>query len=220
MNFIQLVQETARHVGLQGTGPASVDINTYETQIIKAVQDAWRIIQTYRTKWDWMRDNTNFLMTIGQEIYTPTDVLGLSPRLRSWLEDTFYIEEDGQRASLRYVHYDEYNYRYMNDEVSRRPYEFTIRPWDRALQFAKPDKAYTIICDYQKTPQELVAETDIPEFAEHFHILIVFKALELYGAAISFQEITSMYGVEAAKMWGSLMREHNPRTRLKVRGIA
>lgn len=220
MTFIELVREVSRRVGLQGTGPASVDISSYETQLVKAVQDAWSWVQLYRTDWRWMRASKSFLTVADKDVYSTQDVFGVNPRLRSWLTGTFYIESNGQKSPLTYIDYDEFIYRHINDNNSKKPHEFTIRPYDNALVFVTPDDVYTIYCDYQKTPQELVNTTDTPEMPSRFHRLIIFIALDLYASEISFAEIQSRFSLEAAKMFGALLREQNPRTKLKVRGIA
>lgn len=220
MNFIQLVQETSRRVGIQGVGPSAVDVSSYETQIVKAVQDGWMEIQRMRPTWRWMREHKDFLLTTGKTTYTTSDIFGTSPRLRNWHKETFYITKSGKKSVLLYYDYDYYVYRHINDSVNKQPYEFTIRPQDNALIFESPDMAYTISCDYQKTPQRLVNETDIPEMPTWFHELIIYKALELYGAGVSFNEINTEYGGHYSILMGQLMREQNPRVKLKVRGIA
>lgn len=221
MNFIQLVQGVNNRIGIQGTGPSSVDITSYEAQIVNAVKDAWLDIQDYRDQWKWMRDSKSFIMTTGKTSYTPSEIFGPSNRLRNWHKDTFYIQESGGiKQPLAFVDYDVYTHRHINDSVSKKPHEYTIRPWDNTLLFQSPDMAYTILCEYQKTPQELSASADVPEMPSHFHIAIMYKALDDYGAAMSFNEIQQKFNLKYVQALGGILREQLPSVKLKVRGIA
>lgn len=220
MNFITLVQETRNRVGIQGIGPSSVDTNTYEAQIVSAVEDSWLDIQNYRPNWKWMRESEDFLVSQGVTDYTPTDVFGPNDRLRYWLKDTFYITVDSNKSILRHVDYDNYVRRHNNDTVEKVFYEFTIRPQDNALIFPLPDQFYTIDCDYQKTPQEFTADADIPEMPPYFHKAIIYGAVSTYAASIEFYSVSDKFEAKRVEILGGLMREQNPREKLKVSGIA
>jgi len=220
MNFINLVQETRNRVGIQGVGPSSIDTTTYEAQVVSAVKDSWLNIQNLRPVWKWMRDTKSFLISQGVSEYTPLTIFGPNHRHRTWLKDTFYITSNGNKSSLRYVDYDVYINRYINNIVEGPFYEFTIRPYDNALLFPLPDEAYSIDCDYQKSPQELTTDSAVPELPGYFHMAIVYGAVQLYAAAIGFLEVYDEFSTQHAIVLGNLMREQNPRERLKVRGIA
>lgn len=220
MNYITLVQETRKRVGIQGSGPSAVTVDGYESQIVAAVKDSWETIQNYRPKWKWMRAEKSFLMTIGKSTYTLSEIFGPSYRHKIWLEDTLYFMKDSKNIPLTYVDFDTFRLRYLNTPPNGVLNEFTIRPYDNALVFTPPDVAYTVTACYQKSPQILTNDSDTPEMPTYFHNLIMYGALENYGYSISYHDVGQFYGIKYAKLMSDLLRDQNPREKLKVRGIA
>lgn len=216
MNFLEMVRAVRKRAKLQGTGPDSVDTTGEEAGLVLAVHDAWIDIQNMRKFWMWMRTERQFLMVVGKSTYTTTESLGPNPRLGKWLVDTFYITVNNKKSKLRYLPYDIYKDRHINDSGNTLPHEFTIRPSDDALIFPSPNVVYTISCEYQKSAQELTTNTEVPELPTRFHWVIVYKALEEYGASIGYFELQTKYDEKYFDAIQELLASQNPATgRLK-----
>jgi hypothetical protein len=221
MNFLELVKAVRSRVGMQGTGPSSVTSATSaELDLVNAVSDAWVDIQLFRKDWKWMRDTTNFLLSVGTTTYTISDIFGPNDRHSHWLLGTFYILIDGKKRPLRFVEYDKYVYTHRDDSDSYQPSEFTVRSWDEALIFPSPNNTYTIYADYQKSPQELTSNTDEPELPNQFHRLIMYAAIEKYSVVIVTPELFNQYSVQYATMMGQLMRSQLESKQIYPSGLA
>ena len=215
-----MAQKVRQLVGLQGTGPSSVDATGSEGLLLSNVQSAWEDLQNYRADWKWMRENKTFNMVAGTTTYTPATIFGPVNRFKSWYKDSFFILVDGKKAPITHYNYDYFRYRHINDVDQTTPSSFTIRPKDYALQFSIPDSNYQIDCDYKKNNQTLSAATDIPELPTDYHMLIVYEAASRYALTIALGHVYDQYSQKALEMLGNLLREQNPQKVFKVRGIA
>lgn len=220
MQYLQMAQKVRQLVGLQGTGPSSVDATGSEGLFLSNVQNAWEDLQNYRADWKWMRENKTFNMVAGTTTYTPATIFGPVNRFKSWYKDSFFILVDGKKAPINHYNYDYFRYRHINDVDQTTPSGFTIRPKDYALQFSIPDSNYQIDCDYKKSNQTLSAATDIPELPTDYHMLIVYEAASRYALTIALGHVYDQYSQKALEMLGNLLREQNPQKVFKVRGIA
>lgn len=219
MNFIQLCRETWKRVHGQGTGPTSVSTTGYDQAVVTAVQDSWLDIQNRRINWKWMRATQSFLLVVGQTEYTLADIFGPTNRYRYWLRDTCYVLDNGKYSQVRFVDYDVFIERHLNDTTNTKISEFTIRPWDDALIFNSPDNTYTIKIDYQKSPQELTIETDIPELQDYRHNVILYGAIERYAAEINQVNVLDYYSRQFSMTMADLMREELPQLKQKKRPV-
>lgn len=220
MTYIELARDVRGKVGMQGTGPASVNASGAELDIVNSVRDAWIDIQNSRPNWRWMRTRVEFFTTASQTTYELSDIFVGANRFKYWRKDTIYVTIDGQKKPVRYLDYDTFVFKYNNETVPKAISEYTIRPEDDALIFNLPDAIYSIIIDYQKSPQILATDGEEPELPEYYHLLISYKATEKYCAVISAPEIYQQYSQDYARMWGEVTRTHLPKIVMKVRGIA
>lgn len=218
MNFIELVKAVRLRVGMQGTGPASVTTTGYEAALVAAVSDAWIDIQNERKDWRWMRDTATFLTTQGQTEYTTTEILGPTPRHKYWLKDTGYAMINGQYRPIINYNYDRFVYLYQNTTHDTVPDKYTIQDNNYSLIFTPPDGVYTMKIDYQKSPQTLVGDTDVPELPSYYHLLIVYAAVEKYASYISSPETYQQYALQHARMMNQVMRDQLPKKVVKPTG--
>lgn len=218
MNFIELVKAVRLRVGMQGTGPSSVTTTGYEAALVAAVSDAWIDIQNERKDWKWMRETASFLTSQGVNEYSVTNILGPSARHKYWLKDTAYIMIDGQYKHMRNYRYDNFVYLNQNNTEETTPDRYTIRDNNYSIIMQYPDSAYTIKIDYQKSPQVLVSDTDIPELPSYYHLLIVYAAVEKYASYISNPETYQQYSLQHARMMNQVMRDQLPKKIVKPTG--
>jgi len=219
MNFIQLARETRKRAGLQGTGPSSVSATGYEAAIVSYVQDAWADIQNERNQWRWMRGQAAFTISQGDGEYLLGDIFSPGYRFNRWHKDTCYILVDSKWNPLRFMAYDQFVYLTQNQTEDTRPSRFTIRPQDSALLFDSPDGPYSIKIDYQKSLQELVIDSDVPEMPEQFHRLVVYGGVMNYAEELGRQGKFNYYSVKYTRMLNILMRNQLPKEILKMRPI-
>jgi hypothetical protein len=221
MNFLEIAQEVRRGVGMQGTGPSSITGATQtETDMIDSVRDAWIDIQNFRQEWMWMRNTTSFLTTATQGTYTLLEIFGPSYRFKNWIKDTMYVKRNGLWQVVRFVDYDTFVFRQNNNTNPEYPSEFTIVPWNDSIMINEPDAAYEIKVEYYKSPQRLVAATDVPEFPEYYHIMIKYHAIAKFTAIVVQPSVQQESAQAYAVMMGQLMRDMLMKKRVKLIGIA
>jgi len=220
MQYLQMAQKVRQLVGMQGTGPTSVDATGADAVFLTVVRDAWTDIQNRRKDWKWMRDTITFQTVVGTSTYTPAVIFGPVNRFKSWYKESMYITKDSKKHWTPFVEYDYYDYKHINDSVNTPPSEYSIRPRDYAILLSKPDLIYPVQIDYKKNNQTLVNATDIPEMPVDYHNLIVYEAIARYAISVAIGHLYQEYAQKTAELWGDLFREQNPRTVFKVRGIA
>jgi len=198
MNYLQLVNRLRRRCGVSGADATTLASLPEEmNRLADWINEAWMEIQMKREDWQWMEADFSFAPTTGTATYSPTDV-GLTD-WGNWRRDTFrnYVTSVGNTSDILmdYIPYEQWRNVYQfnaNRNVYSRPIEFTITP-DKSLGFG-PNCAtgYTVTGRYYKTPSELSATTDTPALPTRYHMLIVYRAMMLYGAFEAAQETYAM----------------------------
>ena len=220
MKFLELVQYVRSRVGMQGTGPASVtSATTAEMDLVNAVSDAWIDIQNFREDWRWMRSVVTFDTVVGTANYPKATIFPPGFRHKRWLTNTAYINVSGSKRRLWYLEYDAFIEYTLNSTENTEPSYFTIVPSDSSILIEKPKDIYSITIGYQKSPQILINNADIPELPESFHLLIVYEAVDKYGVVSFSPELQGKYSNQYDVMLGQLLRNQLPSKTLKVRGI-
>lgn len=193
MNYLQLVQQLRSEVGASGNGPSSVLGQTGLPQrLVSWTNNAWLEIQGVHNTWNWMRQKFAWETVAGTGDYLPTAITNTltgsaMTDLRYWYKDTFRAQKKsiGVQDEQWLVEW-EYNvfrntYRF-NLQVNGRPVVFAENPQGKALMLGQiPDDVYIITGEYQQRPYSLVANDDVPNIPEYYHMAIVYKAMEYYG---------------------------------------
>lgn len=219
MQYLKMAQKVRQLVGMQGTGPSSVDATGYEALFLSNIKDAWEDLQNYRKKWKWMREDVSFLTQIGVGTYTPSTLFGPSGRFKMWYDYSFFVTIGSTKQPIRFVDYDTFIHKYANQIGNSPIHEFTIRPKDCALVFPNPDKVYTITASYKKSNQELLLATDVPELPLDYHSYIVYEAVSRYALSMSIGHVYQLYSVKASTILGSILRDQNVTDKFNIRGI-
>lgn len=213
--------QKVRHLsGVQGLGPSSVTTTGYDKIFLTLVDDVWFDIQTSQKKWKWMRVSSSVFTQVGKTTYTPLEVFGPSHRFKKYYKDDFFITIDGKKTPLRFIEYEIFIRRHLNDSTNTIPVEFTIRESDDAIILPAPNAIFAVYFDYHKSAQTLSLATDTPEFDEDYHMIIVNGAVAAYTASISLQHVYQDYVTKYTKGYDRLLREQRPRDIYRVRGIA
>lgn len=221
MNFVELVRRATQESGtVPRPGPPTV---TGQTDILAKwvdwVRSSWMDIQTAEPDWLWLRREAEGVLVTGQNRFTPA-ALG-ADLFRSWRpwdeyewdawtlydpaiglrdEQTFEISNYGQVR------------RYARGEVeTARPQWGAIDEAGNLFVWPRPDKEYRLRFVYNRAPQILRADLDVPEMPEHHHELIVYKAL--IKATVYDEGLTQFeyWRSEAARMMADLRDTQLPR---------
>ena len=153
---------------------------------------------------------------LGKQSYSLTDI-GITD-FASWRNDSFrqYLQSAGVATEIilsQYYNYSEFRDFYLLGSrklVTGRPLYVTIAP-DRSLLFGfTPNDIYVTNAEYYRTPQELTLDADEPLMPSRFHMAIVYKAMQKYGAFEVAQEQIAAGKEGYAMMINRLRQEYTP----------
>lgn len=191
--FLELVKDLARQDGsIAVTQITSVVDQTGRIEkMVNWVQKAYINLQNSRRDWGWLVEEFTFDLIPGTAIYTHLS-LNLT-RFSNWVGDSYngytplslYDPLIGlsDEAEVGQVTYEYWRQRYgrgdQNINYWDRPTEWAVTAKNELAFGPYPDAAYRIRGQYQKGPQILTANSDIPEMPARFHDLIVWEAHRL-----------------------------------------
>jgi len=220
MNFLQLVQRTARECAASGTIDTLVDASG-ETLLFKDwVATAWQELQTKNPDWTWMRasnllgSGVSFATVNGTYQYplgAGAGTVGVAAAaFAMWDKDSFrcYTTANGigDEDLLPWIDYDAWRNGYMvgaQRSVRTRPIVMSIGPGEAVVLGPPPTAAYTVTGDYFTAPSEMSVDTSEPTgLPLPFHMLIVYMAMLSYAGYESAPEVEA----RAQKKYGPLMR--------------
>lgn len=193
MNFLQIAQRTARACKLKNwPGLTTVDMQGGEFRdIIDAVHEAWRDIQTRERDWDWMRVLASFTTVAGQDEYplgTGAGTVGVAAAsFGHWKVDTFrnYVTSVGTNSEfpMDWMEFDAWRdtYRFGALRSTRsRPTTIAVTPDHGIALGPNVNDGYTVTGYYYSAPTVLALKDDVPVLPERFHMAIVWRAAELF----------------------------------------
>lgn len=217
MNFLDLVRDLARETGTLAGGvnlSSVITVNGRAEKLTNWVQKAWRNIQNDQRDWLWMRAEFEGVLLPATSRYTAGSFNitrlgewrgdGLRPAM--WLHDGLIGLNDA--AELEQIDYDDWRYRYDRRAVDAgRPRHWAVSPQDELVFGPVPDREYVVRGEYQKSPQVLVANTDVPEMPAKFHDLITWEAMRLLDRADGAYDAMASDAQEAITLRHQLKRE-------------
>jgi hypothetical protein len=213
--FLELAQATRMISGMQGTGPSSVvNQQGIEAVLVRFVKDAYTDIQNLREDWKWMEASRSFSTQAGKDTYGFLDLFGTNtPSFKKYQYDSFYITDTGgYKSYLRYLDRNTLEAMFLNDTSRDVPSVFTEDPSSASIVLKSiPSDAYLVNFRYQKAPEELTTNAQVPSLPPAFHNLILYKAIEKLSVYLGSPQIYRAYSVEAAKMMAQLMRSELPK---------
>lgn len=228
MNFLAIVQDLREQCGVSASAenaqPTTVLNQTGEMlRLVNWTKRAWLSIQNSRDWWLWM--SSDFTLNVAANVgeYLPTagidDRTGLAiNRFARWhrrslrlyrqgvgtTDEQFLVDWDFEKFR------DAYLFAGQRDQRNR-PVVWAERPETRGILLGDvPDQAYTIRGRYQRGPQNLAIDADIPELPDRFHPLIVYRAMMYYGKYEAAPEVLAQGQEEFDRMMSDLEREQLP----------
>jgi hypothetical protein len=218
MDFVSLCRAVARESGAVADGLPLTVVNQkgFLGRVVAWTADAWLEIQTERSDWLFMRAETVFPTVAGVERYPP-----LPSDFGTWhLPGGFWLHDPAiglaDEGPIRVVDWQTWRWRWGRGErILNRPVEVAVAPGDHALVFGPvPDRTYHVRAEYQRRPQLLVNDTDVPQgLPEHLHPVIVWRALHKYAA---YDEATTQLVAALARhrvFWENLIATQLPPVR-------
>ncbi len=217
--FLAIVRKVARDAGTIRLGlPASVlNQSGEEAAVIYYVQEAWRQIQVSRADWLWMRGEFEGLLSPNVRRYS-ADSFSL-PRWAEWITNprtvTIYNQGVGwdDEGDLGFLDWDIWQRMYeRGPQEAQRPVHYSVSPPGEFCVGPKPDVNYVLHAQYRKSPQELAADTDVPEMPARFHDLIADRPLMMLAELQEGEFATMAASRRYRDMMSDLQRDQLPRS--------
>lgn len=225
MTYLTLCQDTRRECRVAGTGPSAVADQVGRLgDIVAWVAQAYTEIQEGKD-WRWLRSTFTVNTVANDDTYAYTDCTDsrlsatISRFSKWWIESedgpnaTIYLTSAGVGGEnyLKPIDWASFRRRYKRGtQTTGQPIHIAIDPQNNLVLGPKPDAIYTINGEYQMSPQTLSADADSPEMPARFHSLIMYRAMEKYGASNNSPEVFQRGGYEGGKKMRALERDQLP----------
>lgn len=229
MTFLTLCQDAARDCDLAGGSAVPTDVTTQTGElqrIVKFVENQWVQLQARHQDWRFMRSPFTFDTTISDGEYEYTDIKdGISAttisRFSRWRVNdpdnpaTCFLTATGVGVEYRliYLNWNAFKNSYLiGTQVDSQPVYITVDPRDNLHLGPVPSAVYTIEGTYQKSPQIMTADGDVPDFSgqDHHEQIIKWLAMKQYALSESDDSILFWAEMEYNRMVRTLETEQLP----------
>lgn len=218
MNFVALVERLRMECGV--SGPYITDLQGTLPREIERLKrwtiTSWVEIQTRHPDWLFLRTQSSHTIPAHGSTLTPAEFT--AGTVQDWHADTFRIGPDSgtfaDSEPLPVMDYEAWRIGPgMTLTPEAQPNLLAIREKDQAL-FVSPqaDQQYKLWYDYQRTPQELSGNTDVPICPARFHMIIVYRAMMKYGRYEAAPEVLADGRAEYRRMLGEMQEDQLPVT--------
>jgi hypothetical protein len=184
VTFLELCAALARESGAIGTAPSTVIGQTgRQEKCVNWIIEAWRLIQNLNPDWSFLRAEFQGDLALSTMNYAAAalnidDFAGWILDQNGYLPVTIYESGDqANEVSLQFLDYQSWRTRYnRGTHDAAKPIYYSVAPNSDLLVGPKPDLAYVIRGEYQRAPQVLADNDDVPLLPERFHMAIVRRA--------------------------------------------
>lgn len=229
MTFLELAQKLFRECEVPGSAPSAVTGQTgQQRRLVDWTADAWNDIQNYSEAWRWMRRPFTFNTVASDGSYAPSDVTDVDAgsaiaRFGHWwahdLDDPYlaYLTSEGVAGQYRliYLPWETFKWLYrFGTQTDSKPIHVSVDHQNNLVLGPKPNGIYTVTGDFQRSLQRMTADGHIPEMPTQFHELIVYWAMEKYGANSVAGEVFARAQLESARLMTALERDQLPQLSL------
>lgn len=212
MTYLQMVRRLRQECGVSGTDPASViGLSGEMGRLANYIKQAWLDIQTMHNTWEFMKQPVDFICAAGQQKYTTQEMLIAS--FSDFKKDSFTISPvDTNSGEQDLFFLDWENFKYMHLRGTARdernlPSVFTVNPQQDFLLGPTPDRQYRIRGECYAMPTELTRDVDRPACPGQFHMVIVYRAMQMYGQYEAATEVIA-HGTEGYNKFIARMAAH------------
>lgn len=202
--FLQLCQQVHRKLRVGDESPSLLPTTTVGQtgtlgDIVEAVKEAWLMVQMHHRDWRWMQDSVTVTLTPNVFIITVANFVAQNSRfeyVRPFVAGSRqrYANIRNNSASTNpsmpcwYIPWQEFNgglYTRNPIPAASQPQFFSEQP-NRSVRLYPPPSApadggswvFGVPC--RRTPQDLTADSDIPEMPDEYHNLIVWWAVDVF----------------------------------------
>lgn len=231
MNYLQLCQRLRQECINVGTGPSTVTGQTGKlAKLVTWVADSWKEIQLRHHNWRWMRSTftVNTVVATDSYAYTACTDTRSSAAInrfgRWWADDCMdpfkcFLASEGIATQYRLIYTPWPNFKYLyrfgaQIAMTNRPIHVSVDEQDNIVLGPSPNGIFTVIGDYQRGAQILAADADTPDILVQYHDLIVYHAMQRYGADSVAAEVYQRAVKEGGKLMRALERAQLPEMRL------
>lgn len=217
MNYLALAQRAHRECEAAGSGPSTVVSQTGENRrLVDWVAQAYTELQQRHTNWRWLRSTWTVNATSGDDTYAATDctdsrLSATISRFAQWwpfdergrLNVRSYLSSAGvgTEGYLGFLDWADFRAMYkIGAQNNSTPAHFTIDPQNNIVLGPKPNGTFVVSGEYQMSAQTLDEDADTPELPADYHMLIVYLAMQKYGAAKSAVEVFQRGEYEGTRM--------------------
>lgn len=222
MTFLELVNAARRECGANNGNSPLLSLGgvlSYENTRFKSwVNEAWREIQRKHRQWGFMERDFSFNTTVGVQQYTAATLSTPIASFANWKRDSFRIYvtatgfSDEQILGLEDLQVFRNLYVFgTNRTLQQRPVLFAIDTQKRILLGPVPDLVYTVVGQYYKAADDLVADGEEPAFEDEFHDLIVYKVMQKYGMYEAASEVLARGETEGGRLMAQLEADFLPK---------
>jgi hypothetical protein len=219
MTFLQLVARLRMECGATGADPVTLQgqLTTETARLAKWINTAWTDLQNARSDWKFMRTAFSFTATqAAGRSYTPAQAG--APLLANWKNDSLraYAVALGKSNEqiLPWLDYDRFRNLYLfgaNASMQQRPIMFTVDPQNNLVLGPAPDADYVVSGEAFLLPGALVADTDYPSIPAQYHMILVYKAMMMYGRYENAPEVRQDGEIQYSRMLLELTIDQAPR---------
>lgn len=188
MNRLSLALFVRRKCGISGSNNTTINAIGEWSDVVAAVDEAYENIQTSRPDWLFLRTAFSFVTVTQQGDYPYASAPLSLTDFASWIDDEFTIYKTAVTNEQHLSHWKDYEqFRRVWLFGSQRtqysqPANIVISPTKSlTLGPAPEDASYTVQGFYQKIPDVMTADADIPIFPVRFHKIIAYEAIKLLG---------------------------------------
>lgn len=219
LTFLELCQRVRQEVGANGTGPSTVLAQTGEyRRIVDWVASADEDVQRRFNEWKFMRGDFELETVADDAVYIASETVIPVTNFRDWRWTTFKIRltsaSVGSEVELPYIDYQDYLDINIGSTSSSQPQCFTVGNAMEIILWPKPNAAYTITGEYQKSVTKMTADADTPPYPAEFHMLPVYRAMMRYARFTGASEIYQDAQADYTRMLHEMSRTQLPRMTL------
>lgn len=213
MNYLELCQRTRMECGISGSDN-TVEAATGEwLRVCTWVAQAWQDIQMEFQDFDLLRNEIQFTTVPQQQEYAPSTIVA-GPFLR-WRNNSFRLIQNslGDERILDQMPFNLFRDTYLisTNKISYQvPTIVSVGP-RQELYFALPPLGeYQITAEYYAPFSELFSDDAVPNLPDHYHMLIVYRAMQHFAGYENAQEVMVRASVEYQKLKEKLMFDFLP----------
>lgn len=170
MNFLEIAKRVRQEVGAPGDGPSNVSGQSgYSQKIIDWVKDAYTRVQLSPAMQNYLWAQASAPLVAGQARYDPVVWTADFKRLRG----NMYVTHANARLRVTPLTWEALR---ESVAVSGVPSSYAVAPDKAIWLWPTPVSGCMIDIECERSPQKLVANTDVPRIDERYHMAIVWRA--------------------------------------------